>query len=277
MQYTNKWCSKFALQKLHCNNCLATLALKQLYCDSCNATSALYIAFDVALKIYSTQHNMAFTERCMLRFCPEPAQIMLWVTLSRIDCWLVLIYQVILKNQLTQVNTGTIASLLGNTLNLIATLFTLPQRNGLNPPSATLMSMLLVLSLDPVMINSPLPSRYLTLVLHALLDQCPASSLHSFVQNVAEIVVTKAPPLLGYSTFPPHNFSHLCTLMPSSTAGCRLRRILAYFGIQVCTQHSFWLLTFPRLVLGWSSLIFLLRFQSLTSGLVFLHTGWNNS
>ena len=145
--------------------------------------------------------------------------------------------QTVLEIQHTQVNADTISSLLGNTLNLIATLLTLPQRNGLNPHSTTLMSMLLVLGLDPVLIDSPLPSRYLTLVLHSLLDLCPAGSLDNFLQDVTEMVVTKAPRILGYSTFPPQNISHLCTLMPYSTAGCRLRRILAYFGLQVCTKY----------------------------------------
>ena len=130
-------------------------------------------------------------------------------------------------------DTETIKPLLGNTLNLIATLLTLPERIGPQPPSVSLVSMLLILGLDPVMIDNPLPSRYLTLILHSLLDLCPAASLDTFLQDVTEEVMTKAPRLLGHPSFHPHNVSHLCTLMPSSVAGCRLRRIFAYFGLQV--------------------------------------------
>merc|ERR1712013_853611 len=83
---------------------------------------------------------------------------------------------------------------------------------GLHPTSPSLMAMLLVLGLDPVVIESPLLQRHLTKILHSLLDLCPASSL---------------------DTFHPHNVSHLCSLMPSSLSGCRLRRIFAYFGLQV--------------------------------------------
>jgi len=132
-----------------------------------------------------------------------------------------------------EVDTETIKPLLGNTLNLIATLLTLPERIGPQPPSVSLLSMLAILGLDPVMIDIPLPSRYLTLILHSLLDLCPAASLDTFLQDMVEEVMTKAPRLLGHPSFHPHNVSHLCTLMPSSVAGCRLRRIFAYFGLQV--------------------------------------------
>jgi len=132
-----------------------------------------------------------------------------------------------------EVDTETIKPLLGNTLNLIATLLTLPERIGPQPPSVSLLSMLAILGLDPVMIDIPLPSRYLTLILHSLLDLCPAASLDTFLQDMVEEVMTRAPRLLGHSSFHPHNVSHLCTLMPSSVAGCRLRRIFAYFGLQV--------------------------------------------
>merc|ERR1719295_809899 len=63
-----------------------------------------------------------------------------------------------------------------NSLNLLATLLTLPERNELRPPSVSLVSMLVILGLDPAMIENPLPSRYLTLILHSLLDLCPAAS-----------------------------------------------------------------------------------------------------
>jgi len=132
-----------------------------------------------------------------------------------------------------EVDTETIKPLLGNTLNLIATLLTLPERIGPQPPSVSLLSMLAILGLDPVMIDIPLPSRYLTLILHSLLDLCPAASLDTFLQDMVEEVMTRAPRLLGHSSFHTHNVSHLCTLMPSSVAGCRLRRIFAYFGLQV--------------------------------------------
>jgi len=132
-----------------------------------------------------------------------------------------------------EVSTETTFLLLGNTLNLLATLLTLPERNELRPSSVSLVSMLVILGLDPAMIENPLPSRYLTLILHSLLDLCPAASLDTFLQDVTEEVMTKAPPLLGCPSLHPHNVSHLCTLMPSSVAGCRLRRIFAYFGLQV--------------------------------------------
>lgn len=132
-----------------------------------------------------------------------------------------------------EVNTETILPLLENTLNLVSTLLTLPERNDLKPPSVSLISMLIILGLDPLMIDNPLPSRYLTLVLHSLLDLCPASSLDVFLQDVTEEVFTKAPRLLGHPSFHPHDVSHLCTLMPPSVAGCRLRRIFAYFGLQI--------------------------------------------
>jgi len=132
-----------------------------------------------------------------------------------------------------EVSTEIMKTLLENTLNLIATLLTLPDRIGPLPPSVSLVSMLVILGLDPVMIDNPLPSRYLTLILHSLLDLCPAASLDTFLQDVTEEAMTKAPRLLGHPSFHPHNVSHLCTLMPSSVAGCRLRRIFAYFGLQV--------------------------------------------
>ena len=132
-----------------------------------------------------------------------------------------------------RVYTDTIKQLLGNTLNLDATLLIPPERNDLQSSSVSLMTVLIMLGLDPVMIDNPLPSRYLTLVLHSLIDLCPAGSLDTFLQDVTEEVMTKAPRLLGHPSFHPHNVSHLCTLMPSSVAGCRLRRIFAYFGLQV--------------------------------------------
>ena len=45
------------------------------------------------------------------------------------------------------------------------------------------MTVLIMLGLDPVMIDNPLPSRYLTLVLHSLIDICPARpALDTFLQ-----------------------------------------------------------------------------------------------
>jgi len=131
------------------------------------------------------------------------------------------------------VSTESFRTILGNTLKLVGTLFTLPERSGLHPTSPSLMSMFLVLGLDPVVIESSLLQRHLTKILHSLLDLCPASSLDTFLQDVTEVVLTKAPRLLGQTTFHPHNVSHLCSLMPSSLSGCRLRRIFAYFGLQV--------------------------------------------
>ena len=134
-------------------------------------------------------------------------------------------------------DTETILPLLENTLNLVSTLLTVQERNDFQPPegacSVSLMSMLLILGLDPLMIDNPLASRHLTLILHSLLDLCPASSLNVFLQDLTEEVITKAPRLLGHPNFHPHNVSHLCTLMPPSSAGCRLRRIFAYFGLQI--------------------------------------------
>ena len=132
-----------------------------------------------------------------------------------------------------QVSVESFRTILGNTLKLVATLLTLPERSGLHPTSPFLMSMLLVLGLDSVVIESPQLQRHLTKILHSLLDLCPASSLDTFLQDVTEVVLTKAPRLLGQTTFHPHNVSHLCSLMPSSLSGCRLRRIFAYFGLQV--------------------------------------------
>ena len=130
-------------------------------------------------------------------------------------------------------DTETILPILENTLSLISTLLTLHERNDLKPPSVSLMSMLIILGLDPLMIDNPLPSRNLTQILHSLIDLCPASSLDTFLQDVTEEVMTKAPLLLGHPSFHPHNVSHLCSLMPPSIAGCRLRRIFAYFGLQI--------------------------------------------
>ena len=84
-------------------------------------------------------------------------------------------------------DTDTIEQLLGNTLNLNATLLIPPERNDLQSSSASLMTVLIMLGLDPVMIDNPLPSRYLTLVLHSLIDICPASpALDTFLQDVTE-------------------------------------------------------------------------------------------
>jgi len=136
-----------------------------------------------------------------------------------------------------EVDTETILPLLENTLNLVSTLLTLRGRNNFQPPSdgpsVSLMSMLIILGLDPLMIDNPLPSRHLTLVIHSLLDLRPVASLDAFLQDVTEEVMAKAPRLLGHPNFHPHNASHLCTLMPPSIAGCRLRRIFAYFGLQI--------------------------------------------
>ena len=86
-------------------------------------------------------------------------------------------------------DTDTIKQLLGNTLNLVATLLTLPERNDLQSSSVSLMTVLIMLGLDPVMIDNPLPSRYLTLVLHSLIDICPARpALDTFLQDVTEEV-----------------------------------------------------------------------------------------
>ena len=88
-----------------------------------------------------------------------------------------------------QVDTDTIEQLLGNTLNLNATLLIPPERNDLQSSSVSLMTVLIMLGLDPVMIDNPLPSRYLTLVLHSLIDICPASpALDTFLQDVTEEV-----------------------------------------------------------------------------------------
>ena len=87
-----------------------------------------------------------------------------------------------------QVDTDTIEQLLGNTLNLNATLLIPPERNDLQSSSVSLMTVLIMLGLDPVMIDNPLPSRYLTLVLHSLIDLCPAGSLDTFLQDVTEEV-----------------------------------------------------------------------------------------
>ena len=88
-----------------------------------------------------------------------------------------------------QVDTDTIEQLLGNTLNLNATLLIPPERNDLQSSSVSLMTVLIMLGLDPVMIDNPLPSRYLTLVLHSLIDICPARpALDTFLQDVTEEV-----------------------------------------------------------------------------------------
>ena len=87
-----------------------------------------------------------------------------------------------------QVDTDTIEQILGNTLNLNATLLIPPERNDLQSSSVSLMTVLIMLGLDPVMIDNPLPSRYLTLVLHSLIDLCPAGSLDTFLQDVTEEV-----------------------------------------------------------------------------------------
>ena len=88
-----------------------------------------------------------------------------------------------------QVDTDTIEQLLGNTLNLNATLLIPPERNDLQSSSVSLMTVLIMLGLNPVMIDNPLPSRHLTLVLHSLIDICPASpALDTFLQDVTEEV-----------------------------------------------------------------------------------------
>lgn len=85
--------------------------------------------------------------------------------------------------------TDTIKQLFGNTLNLDATLLIPPERNDLQSSSVSLMTVLIMLGLDPVMIDNPLPSHHLTLVLHSLIDICPASpALDTFLQDVTEEV-----------------------------------------------------------------------------------------